>query len=73
MRDKEILLGVTGGIAAYKTADLCSKLVQSGARVTVVMTRAAQKFIGRTTFAPLTDRPVYRRPAGAVSICRTLL
>ena len=60
MQNKEILLGVTGGIAAYKSADLCSKLVQSGARVTVVMTRAAQKFIGRTTFAALTDRPVYR-------------
>jgi len=59
MQDNEILLGVTGGIAAYKSADLCSKLVQSGARVTVVMTRAAQKFIGRTTFAALTDRPVY--------------
>lgn len=60
MQDKEILLGVTGGIAAYKAADLCSKLVQSGARVTVVMTRAARKFIGPTTFAALTDRPVYR-------------
>ena len=60
MQDKEILLGVTGGIAAYKSADLCSKLVQSGARVTVVMTRAARKFVGPTTFAALTDRPVYR-------------
>lgn len=60
MLDNEILLGVTGGIAAYKAADLCSKLVQSGAQVTVVMTRAAGKFIGRTTFEALTDRPVYR-------------
>jgi phosphopantothenoylcysteine decarboxylase/phosphopantothenate--cysteine ligase len=60
MQDKEILLGVTGGIAAYKSADLCSKLVQSGARVTVVMTRAARKFIGPTTFEALTGRPVYR-------------
>ena len=60
MTDREILLGVTGGIAAYKTADLCSKLVQAGARVSVVMTKAAEQFIGPTTFEALTGRPVYR-------------
>lgn len=60
MQGREILLGVTGGIAAYKTADLCSKLVQAGANVTVVMTAAAEQFIGLTTFAALTGRPVYR-------------
>lgn len=60
MPGREILLGVTGGIAAYKTADLCSKLVQQGAAVTVVMTAAAEQFIGPTTFAALTGRPVYR-------------
>lgn len=60
MQGREILLGVTGGIAAYKSADLCSKLVQSGAAVTVVMTAAAEKFIGPTTFEALTGRPVYR-------------
>lgn len=60
MQGREILLGVTGGIAAYKTADLCSKLVQAGAAVTVVMTTAAEKFIGATTFEALTGRPVYR-------------
>ncbi len=60
MPGREILLGVTGGIAAYKTADLCSKLVQGGAAVTVVMTAAAEKFIGPTTFEALTGRPVYR-------------
>jgi phosphopantothenoylcysteine decarboxylase/phosphopantothenate--cysteine ligase len=58
--DREILIGVTGGIAAYKTADLTSKLVQAGARVTVAMTDAATKFIGPTTFEALTNRPVYR-------------
>jgi phosphopantothenoylcysteine decarboxylase len=58
MHGREILLGVTGGIAAYKTADLCSKLMQSGAAVTVAMTAAAEKFIGRTTFESLTGRPV---------------
>ncbi|MFN0052024.1 MAG: flavoprotein [Planctomycetales bacterium] len=56
---REILLGVTGGIAAYKAADLTSKLVQGGASVSVVMTRAARKFIGPTTFAALTNRPVH--------------
>lgn len=56
---REILMGVTGGIAAYKVADLTSKLVQRGDRVSVVMTSAAEKFIGRTTFQALTGRPVY--------------
>lgn len=60
MQGREILLGVSGGIAAYKTADLASKLVQKGAAVSVVMTQAAQKFIGATTFEALTGRPVYQ-------------
>lgn len=55
---REILVGVTGGIAAYKVADLVSKLVQRQARVSVVMTRGARKFIGPTTFEALTNRPV---------------
>jgi phosphopantothenoylcysteine decarboxylase len=57
----EILIGVTGGIAAYKTAALVSDLVQSGVGVTVVMTRSAEKFVGRATFAALTGRPVATR------------
>ena len=60
MRDRELLLGVTGGIAAYKSADLCSKLVQAGAAVSVVMTESAERFIGSTTFEALTGRPVHR-------------
>ena len=56
---REIVLGVTGGIAAYKAADLCSKLVQAGFGVTVVMTSAAARFIGPTTFEALTGRPVH--------------
>lgn len=60
MTGREILLGVTGGIAAYKAADLCSKLMQAGAHVTVVLTEAAERFIGKTTFEALTGRPVYR-------------
>ena len=57
---REIVIGVTGGIAAYKAADLCSKLVQAGHGVTVVMTAAAERFIGATTFEALTGRPVHR-------------
>jgi len=58
---REILVGVTGGIAAYKTAALVSDLVQSGVGVTVVMTRAAHKFVGAATFRALTGRPVGTR------------
>jgi phosphopantothenoylcysteine decarboxylase len=57
----EIIVGVTGGIAAYKTAALVSDLVQGGMGVTVVMTRGAQKFVGAATFRALTGRPVYSR------------
>lgn len=55
---KSIVLGVTGGIAAYKAAELTSLLVKSGAEVQVVMTEAAQKFIGAATFQALTRHPV---------------
>ncbi|MCA9078473.1 MAG: phosphopantothenoylcysteine decarboxylase [Planctomycetaceae bacterium] len=58
MKDREVLLGVSGGIAAYKAADLTSKLVQSGAKVTAVLTPAATRFIGATTFEALTGRGV---------------
>ena len=61
MKCREILVAVTGGIAAYKTADLVSKLVQNGDQVTVVMTEAATRFIGEATFEALTGRPVYRQ------------
>lgn len=60
LKGRELLLGVTGGIAAYKAADLCSKLVQAGASVSVVMTESAAQFIGATTFEALTGRPVYQ-------------
>ena len=56
----EILLGVSGGIAAYKSAALCSLLVKSGAGVTVVMTEHAQRFVGAVTFGTLSGRMVYR-------------
>ena len=60
MTGQEIVVGVTGGIAAFKTAALVSQLVQGGANVTVVMTAAAEKFVGPSTFAALTGRPVAR-------------
>jgi phosphopantothenoylcysteine decarboxylase/phosphopantothenate--cysteine ligase len=59
LAQKRIILGVTGGIAAYKAAMVCSQLVQAGALVEVVMTEAAQKFITPLTFQALTHRPVY--------------
>lgn len=56
---KRIVLGVTGGIAAYKAADLTSKLVQLGADVHVVLTEGALQFIQPMTFQALTRNPVY--------------
>jgi phosphopantothenoylcysteine decarboxylase/phosphopantothenate--cysteine ligase len=58
LTDKTIVLGLTGSIAAYKAADLASKLVQAGARVNVVMTEAATKFVTPLTFRSLTGRLV---------------
>jgi phosphopantothenoylcysteine decarboxylase len=54
----ELIIGVSGGIAAYKTASLVSSLVQAGNGVSVVMSRAARKFVGPATFRALTGRPV---------------
>lgn len=53
-----ITLGVTGGIAAYKAADLCSKLTQKGFQLQVVMTANATKFVTPLTFQTLSRRPV---------------
>ncbi|MCG3130732.1 MAG: Coenzyme A biosynthesis bifunctional protein CoaBC [Phycisphaerae bacterium] len=55
---REVLVGVSGGIAAFKTCALVSALVQRGAGVTVVMTGAATRFIGPLTFESLTARRV---------------
>lgn len=57
---REIVVGVSGGIAAYKTAALVSQLVQGGLGVTVVLTAAAERFVGAATFAALSGRPVAR-------------
>ena len=53
-----IIVGVTGSIAAYKSADLVSKLVKAGAEVHVVMTHGAQQFIAPLTFQTLSRNPV---------------
>ena len=55
---QRILLGVSGGIAAYKSADLARRLQEAGAEVQVVMTDAAQHFVTATTFQALTGKPV---------------
>lgn len=57
--NKKILFGISGGIAAYKSAELCRLLVKQGAEVRVVMTAAAQQFITPLTFQALTGEPVY--------------
>ena len=56
---RRVLLGVTGGIAAYKTATLARELTLAGAEVDVVLTRSAREFVGAVTFEALTGRPVH--------------
>ncbi|MFM9956898.1 MAG: flavoprotein [Phycisphaerales bacterium] len=56
---RRIIVGVSGGIAAYKTCTLVSRLAQAGAEVTVLMTPAATKFVAPITFQALSGRPVY--------------
>ncbi|MBI2829613.1 MAG: bifunctional phosphopantothenoylcysteine decarboxylase/phosphopantothenate--cysteine ligase CoaBC [Chloroflexi bacterium] len=58
LKDKTIVLGITGSIAAYKVADLAAKLTQAGARVEVIMTKSATEFVTPITFRALTHRPV---------------
>ena len=58
LEGKNILVGVTGGIAAYKAAALVSALVKAGAGVDVLMTRNATRFIAPLTFSTLTGRQV---------------
>ncbi len=59
LQNKRIVLAVTGSIAAYKAADLASKLNQTGALVDVIMTEAAEHFVTPLTFQSVTGRPVY--------------
>lgn len=55
---KRIVLGVTGGIAAYKAVEVCRRLVDAGAHVSPIMTAGAEHFIGRTTLSALASEPV---------------
>ncbi len=67
----EVVVGVCGGIAAYKVCEVVSTLVQRGAGVTVAMTRSARRFVGATTFAALTGRSALTsmwRPEQAVDV-----
>ncbi len=59
LRDKRVLLGVTGSIACYKIVDLASKLTQAGALVDVILTESAARFVTPLSFRSVTGRPVY--------------
>jgi phosphopantothenoylcysteine decarboxylase/phosphopantothenate--cysteine ligase len=66
---RRVVLGVSGGIAAYKSCILARRLIEAGARVDVVMTRAATEFVRPVTFEALTGRPVLSslwEPGGAL-------
>ena len=68
MSPSRVILGVGGGIAAYKSAELARELMQQGAQVQIVMTRGAQEFVRPLTFAALTGRKVITdifSPAGS--------
>ena len=59
LQGRHILLAVTGGVAAYKSAELTRLLVKAGATVQVVLTEAASRFVGEATFQALSGRPVF--------------
>jgi len=69
IKNKTVILGVTGSIAAYKAADLASKLTQDGAKVITIMTASAQEFVKPLTFKRVTSQPVitgmFDRDSGA--------
>ena len=58
LKDKKILLGVTGGISAYKAIDLASRLTKAGAVVRTILTKNAQEFVTALNFAAITGNPV---------------
>ena len=59
LQNKHIVLGLTGGIACYKAAELCRALIKEGASVQVVMTESATQFITAVTMQALSNRPVF--------------
>ena len=58
LKDKNIILGVTGSISCYKSIDLASKLMQLGANVYVILSDSAQQFVSALTFTSITHLPV---------------
>ena len=60
LEGKRIVLGVTGGIAAYKAVEVCRRLVDAGAHVIPVLSAGAERFVGATTFSTLASEPVVR-------------
>src|SRR5579872_6913095 len=60
LRGRRVVLGVTGGIAAYKAVELCRRLVDAGAHVSPVMTDDATRFVGEVTLSALASEPVQR-------------
>ena len=67
LKDKNVILGVTGGIAAYKSVDLASRLRKAGANVHVIMTTGAQNFVTPLTFREITGNPVTTTMWGEVT------
>ena len=59
LNNKHIVIGITGGIAAYKSADLTRRLKEAGAEVRIIMTTAATEFVTPLTFQALSGHPVY--------------
>src|SRR4029453_9303455 len=55
---RRVVLGISGGIAAYKAVEVCRRLVDGGAHVVPVMTAGARRFVGAATFSALSSEPV---------------
>ncbi|MYJ34407.1 MAG: bifunctional phosphopantothenoylcysteine decarboxylase/phosphopantothenate--cysteine ligase CoaBC, partial [Acidimicrobiaceae bacterium] len=70
LRGRRIVLGVTGGIAAYKAAEVCRRLVGAGAHVVPVLTAGALRMVGETTFSALASEPavtsLWKDPSSAI-------
>ncbi len=59
LHHRHFIVGITGGIAAYKSCDLVRRLMEAGATVQVIMTAAGTQFVSARTFSALSGRPVY--------------
>src|SRR5699024_2198301 len=68
LKGKKIILGVTGGIAVYKAADIVSRLKKQGADVEVIMTEAARHFVDPLTFQTMSLNPVHTSMSNEVEV-----